>query len=98
MEELEMKDKIKLSKSIIYDYFTLQKNNDVPFYFNKGDLDVILQELIELKQEINKDYRKIKIYCFVCGTALLIIDSNACYCDICNRLFTEAEVRKNCGI
>ena len=98
MEELEMKDKITLSKSIIYDYFVLQKNNDVPFYFEKGDLDAILQELIELKKEITKDYRKIKLYCYECGEVLLVLDSNACYCDICNRLFTEAEIRNNCGL
>ena len=98
MEELEMKDKITLSKSIIYDYFTLQKNNDIPFYFKKGDVDAILQELIELKKKMNKDYRKIKIYCFVCGSVLLVLDSNACYCDVCNRLFTEDEIRSNCAL
>lgn len=93
-----MKDKIKLSTSIIYDYFVLQKNNDIPFYFQKGDLDAILQKLIELKKKLHKYQREIKIYCFVCGTALLILDSNACYCDVCNELFTEEEIRNNCGI
>ena len=80
MEELEMKDKIKLSKSIIYDYFTLQKNNDVPFYFNKGDLDVILQELIELKQEINKDYNEEMEVCEDCGYHLNSHD----HCPVCD--------------
>ena len=98
MEELEMKDKIKLSKSIIYDYFVLEKDNNVPFYFKSGDLDAILQKLIELKKEINKNQRKIKLYCFVCGSVLLILDSNACYCDICNRLFTEEEIQNDCEI
>jgi hypothetical protein len=93
-----MIDKIKLSKSIIYDYFVLQKNNEIPFYFQKDDVDAILQELIELKNKLNKHYRKVKIYCYECGEVLLVLDSNACYCDICNRLFTEDEIRNNCGI
>ena len=93
-----MRDKIKLSKSIIYDYFVLEKEDHIPFYFQKDDIDAILKRLIELKQKIEKNDRKVKICCFVCGSELLVIDSNACYCDVCNRLFTEDEIRRNCAL
>ena len=91
-------NEITVSKSIIYDYFVLQKNNEIPFYFTKEDLDAVLQKLLELKKELITTHRKIKIYCFVCDEELLVLDSNACYCDNCDRLFTEEEVRNNCGI
>ena len=43
---------IKLYKSITNDYFVLQKNSDVPFYFNKEDLIVLIEKLNELNEEI----------------------------------------------
>lgn len=89
---------IKVSKSIIYDYFVLQKNNDVPFFFKAEDLDVVIEKLLELKEEISSNHQKIKIYCFMCDEVLIVLDSNACYCDNCDRLFTEEEIRSNCGI
>jgi len=89
---------ITVSKSIIYDYFVLQKNNEIPFYFTKEDLDAVLQKLLELKKELTTAHRKIRIYCFVCDEVLIVLDSNACYCDNCDRLFTEEVIRNNCGL
>jgi len=89
---------ITVSKSIIYDYFVLQKNNEIPFYFKKEDLDIVLEKLLKLKYELSATQQKITIYCYMCGEILLILDSNACYCDNCETLFTEEEIRNNCGI
>ena len=76
----------------------LQKNNQIPFYFTTEDLDAVIEKLLKLKRELSAIQQKIKIYCHVCGEVLLVLDSNACYCDNCNRLFTEEEIRNNCGI
>jgi len=89
---------ITVSKSIVYDYFVLQKNNEIPFYFTKDDLHAVIEKLLDLKYELSATQQKIKIYCHKCGELLLVLDSNACYCDNCNRLFTEEEIRSNCGI
>jgi len=89
---------IKLYKSVANDYFVLQKNNDIPFYFIKEDLKLIIEKLNELNEEIIHGHREIKIYCFVCGRILEILENNTCYCKECNRFFSEDEIRVNCGI
>lgn len=89
---------IRVLKSTVNDYFALQKNNDVPFYFKNEDLNGILQKLNDLKEEINANHREIKIYCFTCDTVLKILESNTCYCRKCDKFYSEEEVRNNCGI
>ena len=93
-----MKDNITLSKSISYDYFVLQKNNDISFYFKREDLNVIIVKLIELKEEIPYNHREIEIYCYECDTVLEILDNGTCYCKKCEKIFSENEIRLNCGI
>jgi len=97
-EENEKMAEIRILKSIVNDYFALQKNNDVPFYFNKEDLNGILQKLNNLKEEISTNHREIKVYCFACDTVLEILDSNICYCIKCDKFYSEEEIRNNCGI
>ena len=91
-------NEITVSKSIICDYFVLHRNNEIPFYFIKENLDEVIEKLLSLKYELSATQQKIEIYCPMCGEILLVLDSNACYCDNCNRLFTEEEIRTNCGI
>jgi len=89
---------IRILKSIVKDYFALQKNKDIPFYFNKEELNGILQKLNDLREEINTKQREIKIYCFTCDTVLEIFKSNTCYCHKCDKFYSEGEIRNNCGI
>lgn len=44
-----------------------------------------------------KDYIPI-IYCPECDTPFEIIEAHRCYCGICQRFFSEDEVRKRCGL
>jgi len=89
---------IKLYKSVANDYFVLQKNSDIPFYFKKEDLKPLLEKLIELKGEIIRGHQKIKIYCYECETVLEILDNGTCYCKECDKFYSEDEIRINCGV
>ena len=89
---------IKLYKSVANDYFILQKNCDVPFYFKKEDLKPLLEKFIELEEEIICGHQKIKIHCYLCDTVLQILDNGTCYCRECEKLFSEGKIRVNCGV
>lgn len=89
---------IKVYKSVANDYFVLQKNNTIPFYFKREDLNIIVAKLRELKEEIRYNHREIEIYCYECDTVLEILDNGMCYCKKCGKLFSENEIRLNCGI
>lgn len=89
---------IKLYKSVANDYFVLQKNTDVPFYFKREDLKPLIEKLIELKGEIISGHQRIKIYCYECDTVLEILENGTCYCKECDKLFSEDEIRMNCGV
>ena len=89
---------IRVSKSIVNDYFALQKNNDVTFYFKKEDLELLITKLSELKEEINSKRLEIKIYCYECDTVLELLENGTCYCRECDKMYSENEIRINCGI
>ena len=89
---------IKLYKSVANDYFVLQKNSDVPFYFKKEDLKLIIEKLNELIEEIPHIHREIKIYCYECDKVLELLENGTCYCRECDKLYSENEIRINCGI
>jgi len=89
---------IKLYKSVANDYFVLQKNNDVPFYFKKEDLKLLIEKLIELKGEIISGHQRIKIYCYECETVLDVLENGTCYCKECDKFFSEDEIRVNCRV
>jgi len=89
---------IKVFKSVVNDYFVIQKNKGVPFYFKNEDLKVIIEKLNELNEEISPLHREIKIYCFKCETILEILENKTCYCKKCERFYTENEIRINYGI
>jgi len=38
------------------------------------------------------------IYCPDCGKSFSEIEPHRCYCAICNRYFSEDEVRNRCGL
>jgi len=85
---------IKLYKSTANDYFVLQKNSNVPFYFQKEDLKPLIEKLIELKGEIICGHQKIKFYCYLCDTVLQILENGTYYCKKCDKCFSEEEIRK----
>ena len=89
---------IRILKSIVNDYFAMQKNNGVLFYFKKEDLKPLIEKLIELKEEIICEHQRIKIYCYKCETVLKILDNGTCYCKECDEFFSEGDIRINCGI
>jgi hypothetical protein len=89
---------IKVYKSVANDYFVLNKNNGIPFYFKKEDLKVLIEKLSELNEEINYKRIEVKIYCCECDTVLEILENNTCYCKKCERIFSENEIRINCGV
>ncbi len=98
METIKKMTEIKLYKSVANDYFVLQKNSDVPFYFKNEDLELLITKLSELKEDINYKHIEIKIYCYECDTVLEILDNGTCYCKECDKFFSEDEIRINCGI
>ena len=85
-------------KSVANDYFVLQKNNAILFYFKKEDLELLITKLSELNEEINYEHREIEICCYKCETVLEILENNTCYCKKCERIFSENEIRTNCGV
>lgn len=89
---------IKVFKSVANDYFVLQKNNAILFYFKKEDLELLITKLSELKEEINYEHREIEIYCYKCETVLEILDNGTCYCKECDEFFSEDDIRTNCGV
>jgi hypothetical protein len=80
------------------DYFVLQKNSDLPFYFQKEDLKIIIEKLNELSEEIPPIRLEIKIYCYECDAVLKLLENGKGYCRECDKLYSEDEIRINCGI
>jgi len=55
------------------------------------------QEKSNLKNS-NSDCIDVKIQCPNCGNNFILNNNRECFCKICNRVYTENEIRARCGL
>ena len=65
---------------------------NIKTFNNKSD-----QEKFNSKNT-NSDYFDVKIQCPNCGNIFILNNNRECFCEICNRVYTENEIRARCGL
>ena len=55
------------------------------------------QEKVNSKKT-NSDCIDVKIQCPNCGNIFILNNNKECFCEICNRVYTENEIRARCGL
>ena len=46
----------------------------------------------------NVDCIDVKIQCPNCGNTFILNNNRECFCEKCNRVYTENEIRASCGL
>lgn len=55
------------------------------------------QEKLDSKPSSLNNFH-IQIQCPVCGSVFVLNEKRNYYCEICNRIYTENEIRARCGL
>lgn len=64
---------------------------------NKTFNDKSDQEKVN-SQNTNSDCIDVKIQCPNCGNIFILNKNSEHFCEICNRIYTENEIRAQCGL
>ena len=63
----------------------------------KTSSNIPSQEKLDSKPNSLNNFH-IQIQCPVCGNIFILNEKRNYYCEICNRIYTENEIRARCGL